>query len=87
MWEKSTAISNIPLANGLTVDGDGLSWKLRIRLQTIRGERADFYAVYLATLQSALEGMAPNERASWNGRLGGRLGEVLRYEFQVHVSA
>ena len=55
-----------------------MSWRLHIRLRTIRGERVDLYEVHLATLQSALEGMAPNERATWNGRpSGGRLGEVL----------
>ena len=79
VFEKSTSVSDIPVANGLTVDGDGgLSWRLHIRLRTIRGERVDLYEVHLATLQSALEGMAPNERATWNGRpSGGRLGEVL----------
>ena len=34
VFEHSTAISDIPVANGLTVDGEeGLSWRLGIRLR------------------------------------------------------
>ena len=72
-------MSDISVADGLIADGDGLSWKFRIRLRTVRGERADLYVACSAALQSAVEGMAPNERATWDGRLTGRQGDVLRY--------
>ena len=52
-------------------------------LRTIRGERADLYGVHIATLQSALEGMVPNDRANWKGQLSGRLREVLGYGFTI----
>ena len=73
------------MANGLTVDGDVLSWRLRIRLRTIRGERADFYAVHMATLQSTLEHMAPKERVTWNNRLSGQLIGILRYGVHINL--
>ena len=82
----SKAMSDIPVADGLTVDGgDGLSWKFRIRLRTVRGERANLYAACSAALQSAVEGMAPNERANWDGRLTGQLGDVLRYGTHKYI--
>ena len=83
--EMSKAMSDIPVTDGLTVDGDGLSWKFRIRLRTVRGERADLYAACSAALQSAVEGMAPNERATWNGRLTGQQGDVLRYGIHKYI--
>ena len=52
-------------------------------LRTIRGEKVDLYGVHMAALHSALEGMAPNDRANWNGRLSGRLGEVHGYGFRL----
>ena len=81
----SKAMSDIPVADGLTVNVDGLSWKFRIQLRTVRGERADLYAACSAALQSAVEGMAPNERATWNGRLTGQQGDVLRYGIHKYI--
>ena len=83
--EMSKAMSDIPVADGLTVDVDGLSWKFRIRLRTVRGQRVDLYAACSAALQSAVEGMAPNERATWDGRLSGQHGDVLRYGIHKHI--